>query len=251
MSTEFDNTAKNDNPDFGLPEGYFQKSAGALMNKIEWLEEHKEFPILSTFKNKIVFGLPENYFNSNEQKLELLDCPVLGAIEKKNLFVTPENYFENAETVALSEVIGDPETQLNFIPRQNNFKVDENYFSMNAIQIEQLLLEKRKPFRIISLFRSKIGLAAAALLVATLGLWTYNFYFKAAEVKDCGTMACIDKAELLKSKSLEGLETDELYELVNAKKLEKKLEKKSTESKKIKRADTAIGDADDYLLDEI
>jgi hypothetical protein len=85
-----------------------------------------------------------------------------------------------------------------------------------------------------------------------LGIWLYNFYFTPVAVKDCGTMACVDKIDLLKVKHLEGLDNDELYELVNSKKLEQKLEKKpnknSEKQDSVNELDERVTDA---LLEEI
>lgn len=57
---------------FNVPENYFQKSALSIFNKIEWQEEHQEFPNLLKHKNSTVFGLPENYFEENEARLNTL-----------------------------------------------------------------------------------------------------------------------------------------------------------------------------------
>ncbi|MES2678863.1 MAG: hypothetical protein V4635_03220 [Bacteroidota bacterium] len=251
MSNEFDNTAFNGDPDFGLPEGYFQKSAASVVNRIEWLEEHKDFPVLSVARNAAVFTVPEGYFSAAEERLELLDCPVLLASAKQDGFSVPGNYFREAEVAGLSIVIGESEPSLDFISRQNNFAVKPGYFQHNEKRLQDLLLNPQQPTRVLSLFGSKTWMAVAALLIVAFGFWMYDFYFGPAPQKDCGTMACIDRADLLKSKNLEALDNEELYELVNTKKLEQELEKKSTVPEPGKKRDSLHEEAMDELLDEI
>ncbi|HOZ86765.1 MAG TPA: hypothetical protein PL029_03355 [Bacteroidia bacterium] len=251
MSNEFDNTAFNGNPEFGLPDGYFQKSAGSVFNRIEWLEEHKDLPALSAARNKDLFTVPRGYFAAAEEKLELLDCPVLLASGKKSGFTVPADYFNEAEVTELSKVMGATESALDFISRQNNFSVKPGYFEQNEKRLQNLLLNQDKPARVLFLFNTKAWMAAAALLVLALGFWMYDFYFVPAAAKDCGTMACIDRADLLKSKNLEALENEELYELVNTKKLEQELEKKSAPTQQDKKSDSLRDEALDELLDEI
>jgi hypothetical protein len=251
MSNESDNTAFNGNPDFGLPEGYFQRSAGSVFNRIEWLEEHKDLPALSAASNTGVFTVPLGYFAAAEEKLELLDCPVLLASDKQNGFAVPADYFNEAEVTELSKVMGATESPLDFVSRQNNFVVKPGYFEQNEKRLQDMLLKQHKPARVLLLFKTKAWMAAAALLVVAIGFWMYAFYFAPAAEKDCGTMACIDRADLLKSKNLEALENEDLYELVNTKKLEKELEKKSIPTQQDKKSDSLRDEALDELLDEI
>jgi hypothetical protein len=251
MNDDMENSASNKNPNFGLPGGYFQKSASSIMDKIQWLEEQKAYPVLLSLKQVSVFSVPENYFQKSELQLELVDYSNLAAINKTNVFLTPDNYFEDVEIRELSKVIIDEDIKLDGFNKQNSFKVRDDYFSKNKKQIRNVLLSQAQPTRIISLFRSRITMAAAASLVILIGLWLFQFYNKSSELKDCGSIACIDKADLLKAKNLEGIETDELYELVNDKQLEKKLEQKSSGSNKNKDTDHSNNDAEDYLFDEI
>ncbi len=251
---------------FGMPEGYFQKSANSIVQKIEWLEEHKAYPNLSALKKQSGFVIPNNYFNEKETQLELIDFPTLFSIDKTNAFKTPVNYFEELKTVHQFNLRNDANVgselqsfkKLSAISKQNNFKVNQNYF--NAFE-EKLTgkLQTEKEARVIRLFSAKTWYAAAAILTITLGLWFYNQYFKVAEVKDCGTLACVDKTDLVKAKNLENLDNDQLYELVDTKKLEEKLDNKTkekTESKKDssnkKEADTSLKNVStEDLLDEI
>ncbi len=258
MDKNNENNHLNSEPNnFGLPQGYFQNSANSIVNKIEWVDEHKEFPALEKLKKQSGFIVPNDYFVNNENKLELIEFPKLSALNKINAFKTPANYFNELEEKQVGKFFTDSENEnsfelLNSIPKQTNFKVKDNYFGSSAEKISTTLLNEKKGGRIIKLFSPKIYYAAAAILTITLGLWFYNHYFMVAETKDCGTLACLDKADLLKTKNLENLDNDQLYELVDTKKLEEKLENKTNNTTKNEDIDTSLNNVSvDDLLDEI
>lgn len=247
---------------FGTPEGYFKKSAGSIIQKIEWIEEHKVYPFLSALKKETGFVVPQKYFTENESKLELLEFPTLFSLSRINNFKTPANYFEELESSQFSNLLIDEANELkafeklNAIKKQNNFKVNENYFSTLSEKLTAAVLNEKKEAKVIKLFSAKIWYAAAALLTITLGLWVYNQYYKVEELKDCGTLACVDKFDLVKTKNLEALDNDQLYELVDTKKLEEKLKNRSedkTENKDDKKdLDTSLKNvSQEDLLDEI
>ena len=253
------NNEFNEDPNnFGLPEDYFEKSAHAIKNKIEWIEEHNIYAQLSTLKKVTGFVIPQNYFEKSELNLELISYPGLLKIKKEPGFIAPLNYFENAETTELAKVFIPTENELSGFDNlnllkpglQNPFIVPENYFALSEQKIISNLTTQAK---VIKLFTPKIWFsAAAAVLTIVLGLWLYNNFFKPVNTKDCGSLACLDKNDLVKSKNLENLDNDELYELVNTKKLEEKLEKKSDNKNKDKNADTSLKNINtEDLLDEI
>ncbi len=261
MSKNPENNDFNKEPNsFGLPDGYFERSAGSIMHKIEWIEEHKIYPRLSALKKETGFIVPLNYFETVETALELISYPNLLACKKDAGFTVPLNYFEDAEANELEKVLVLEENELasfsvlNSIPKQNAFTVKENYFTDSEQKIISALTTEAK---VIKLFTPKIWFsAAAAVLTIVLGLWLYNNFFKPVGVKDCGSLACLDKNDLVKSKNLEGLDNDELYELVNTKKLEEKLEKKDAKKNENKTGrknlDTSLKNVNtDDLLDEI
>lgn len=233
------NPYNSESNQFGLPNGYFQKSAGNILNKIDWEEEHKTFPRLLSLKKHHGFSVPENYFRINEGKLELSPFATLKTITKSNQFSVPEHYFDECELNELAKIITieqeeiPPFSNLNAIKKQNNFKVDASYFANTEKKIQKQLSAGKVSGKIINLFSLKIFYAIAALLVVALGLWTYNSFYKIADVKDCGTLACVDKSEILKEKNFESIEDEDLYDVVDSKKLEQNLEQnnsKSTES---------------------
>lgn len=260
MKDENEHIPFNNEPgNFGLPGGYFQKSATSIFNKIEWQDEHKDFLKLTELKRQNThygFNVPVEYFSKGAEHLENLRYPTLFSVKRKSGFIVPADYFEQAEAGELGKAMSDVKDELfSFkklasLPKENNFKIDEGFFGKSSEHIHSLL-EKPAKGRVINLFARRIAFAGAALLVASIGFWIYNFYFATAELKDCGTMACIDRQDLVKSKNLESLDNEELYELVNSGDLEKKLEIKE-QTKNTETKDSSLKDfSTDDLLDEI
>ena len=232
------------------------------MNKIAWQDEHKEFAFLLKLKralsaNHCGFVVPQDYFGLNAGNLDIVTYSELYKVKNKPVFTVPSDYFEKAEVSELAKVISDSEdelhsfTQLNWLKYKAGFVIPANYFEKNKSQLNSNLV-KKEVGRIIHLFTKRLAFAAAAIVVLSLGFWIFSFYFTTIEVKDCGTMACIDKNDLVKTKNLENLDNDELYELVNSSKLEKKLEAKEIkkENKKTTDSDFKNLSAED-LLDEM
>jgi hypothetical protein len=236
---------------FNVPKGYFQKSGEKIFNKIEWEDEMKPFSTLLKLKGQNGFNVPENYFSHNELMLENLDFEKLNAIPKINSFQTPQNYFKENE-ISLSSILDEnaEHSSLNIIQKENSFKIPDKYFEKNEVQIQHLL-SKNKSAKILNLSFSKIAFAAAALIVITLAIAIYSNYTKVVPSEDCSTLACIEKRELLKSKQIENLDDDELYELVNPLRLEEDLNE--TKSKNIHQIniDSNNNKLSDDLLDEI
>ncbi len=228
MSGSNHNQAGNSNENFGLPDGYFKRSAGNIMNRIEWEDEHKEFPVLTSLKGENGFVVPSGYFSGNETHLELLEYPTLVSASKKHGFAVPAHYFEEAEILEYSKnfVETDHELEglerLTALPKRNNFSVSNDYFEVNA-KLLASLLEHRRETRIVDLFFSRTAYVAAAMLMLALGLWIYSVYFTPAPRPDCGTLACVDRNEIFQSKVVESFSDDDLMEAVDASDLEMKL----------------------------
>ena len=260
MKDENEHIPFNSEPgNFGLPGGYFQKSATSIFNKIEWQEEHKDFPKLTELKHQNTnygFNVPVEYFAKSAEHFENLRYPALFSLKRNSGFSVPADYFEQAEVNELGKVLSDAKDELfsfenlTSLTKENNFKVDGDFFERSDKQIHSLL-EKPAKGRVINLFMRRIAFAGAALLVVSLGLWIYNFYFATAELKDCGTMACIDKQDLVMTKNLESMDNEELYELVNSGDLEKKLDIKEQPKNKETKDSSLKELSTDDLLDEI
>jgi hypothetical protein len=248
------NNKNNEQAKFGLPDGYFQKSALSIFNKIEWQEEHKEFTNLLSHKNKTGFIVPENYFSNTESKLELLEFEKLSSFSKTNPFKVPANYFD--EDILKLIILNEESSELSkyktlvLLKKQNSFTVPENYFIKNEQKLKDVAsTASATKTKVINLFSPKMWYSVAALLVIAVGLWMYNSYYKTVELKDCGTLACVDKVDLVKAKHLENIETEELYKLVNTKKLEDNLEKKSNQKQSNDGSLDSV--STDELLDEL
>ncbi|MCE3258609.1 MAG: hypothetical protein K0S12_250 [Bacteroidetes bacterium] len=259
MSKDFENNNGNKEPNsFGLPEDYFKSSANSIFNKIEWLEEHKAYPHLANLKKESGFVVPETYFNASETELELMPFPNLRNVKKESGFAVPETYFEETEVRELAKVISENENELTgfdtlkAIGKENPFSVKENYFELSQEKLAAAILQpEAKVIRLNRGGSAKLWYSAAAAVFAiTLGIWIYNQYFKPVVTGDCGTLACVDKKDLLKAKTLENIDSEELYELVDTKKLEENLETKTKENKKTN--DTASKEIDpDDVMDEL
>lgn len=256
MSGDINNQNNGENSSFGLPDGYFERSAGSIINKIEWQEEHKEFPRLVAIRDKSVFTLPGEYFSHHATDLELLDFPKLLSLKKDSGFSVPPAYFSEAEVKELASVMNqnsaesDGHTTLASIEKINCFRVSEDYFETNARLLNTLLKPERSA-RIVDLFFARKAYVAAALLFMCLGLWLYSIYLRpVVESADCGTIACLDKADLVKAGDLENLDNEDLYELVNSGELEKKLEAPKSTEKKFK-TDSSSDNLIDYLPEDL
>lgn len=247
MSKESENTGEyNESKGFDVPKDYFSDFSATVMNKIEWIKEHKEYPLLEKMKGKHGFAVPENYFEELERKNELLLYPILSGIKKQNNFAVPDRYFEQSEELLTVAETEEHLPILSSIHKTNSFNVPDNYFNSSAEIINEKLSVKAK---VIHLFSAKTAYtSAAALLVITLGVWLFSHYFQTTE-KDCGSLACIDKSELMKNKNLENVETDELYEVIDTKKLEENLNETKKEDNK--SGDSSIQISTDDLPDEI
>jgi len=185
---------KHINENFGLPDSYFRQSAENILQKIEWQEEHKPYPLLSNQKKQSGFSVPNNYFSANHIILELTDYLKLSAIQNKHSFTLPENYFQH-----------------------------------NSAKLAKLKQGKRGT--IIPFFSKKVWYAAAALLVIALGVKLFNLINHQTIInEDCNTLACIEKRELINR--MENADLDDLMEIVSPEALEKTLiENERTENK--------------------
>ncbi|MFO0355642.1 MAG: hypothetical protein ACK50A_01715 [Sphingobacteriaceae bacterium] len=235
---------------FDLPHDYFNRSKTSIFNKIEWQNEHEQYPTLLKFKGSNGFVVPQDYFHSNQHKFELIDHPVLSSIKKQNAFETPNNYFEEQGKLLEQRFELESElelhTNLSAIEKVLPYTVTDEYFKESKTRLTQLE-PSRGGAKIISLNRKPYWYAAAAVLTIAFSLWIYNAYFSQTEVidGDCNTLACIEKRELLKYK-LENLENDELYELVNSKQLEERLNKKEI-TDTLKTTDSIDASVLDYI----
>jgi hypothetical protein len=215
------------------------------MHRIQWLEEHKEFPRLIESRNTSIFSVPADFFAKSEVRLELTAYPELKKIERLQPFILPAGYFDNAgvETASTLNAV------TNKIPADKIFTIPDDYFALSAAKIKRKLSEKASGGKIISL-RRRIQYSMAASLLVAFSVWIYSSYFKESLKEDCGTMACVDRSDVLKSKNIENLETEELYELVNTTKLEQELDDR-LDNTLPKRGDSTQDEELDELYNEL
>ena len=246
MSKNENNSPENNKPNpFGMPENYFDSFKQKMMLKIELADELKEFKMLSGIEKKLPFVTPDNYFAQSglESKVELAPYEKLVTVKRENNFITPELYFEKAavRTVTKIEVAEELKefVTLASIEKENVFAVPNAYFDNLSYEIrEKVFAEKNKTSVFDNVlhivFSKKTVYALAATLVLSLGLYFYNSTEKVVGT-DCGTLACLDRNEILKDNQLLPLDEESLMEMVNVESLSKNLKQdleRTTEEKK-------------------
>jgi hypothetical protein len=213
----------NNQRGFNVPDDYFRRSAHAILNKIEWEEELSHYPALRK-RAAHGFTVPGGFFVKNECKLELLPFPGLCLRNKDTGFRTPGNYFDS-----LSARFSDGNEKMaaagwysNRPSREVPFGVPEGYFTGNANKLRTRLTGARRG-QIIPIKRWMY--AAAAMLTLLAGGWLFNYYNAPAQsLKDCGTIACIDKLDIIRSQNIDNFDGEELYDVIDADKLERNLD---------------------------
>src|SRR3954468_22203685 len=100
MAEKGKNNEKKDHGGLGLPEGYFDRSAARILDRLEWQEEHASFPALVKHRRTGVFACPYRYFERSEAAAEILIYKNLSSL-KTLPFTLPSNYFEERMKKAL------------------------------------------------------------------------------------------------------------------------------------------------------
>jgi hypothetical protein len=181
------NEHKEGNGGFGLPPGYFERLKENVAARIAIEEEMADYPWLRDNNKTLPFSVPDGYFESASCRLELAGHEQL--VQKR------------------------PEA----------FSVPEDYFAENQVRLRDSLQDRRAGRRpVLVFFRSRTTWAMAAIILVTLLVYVYMFIFSPVE-KDCGTVACIDRREIIRSAELDDLDAEELTPAVNADKLGKLL----------------------------
>jgi hypothetical protein len=193
-----DSDNKDGKSGFGLPPGYFQVSGKALQDKLEWLDEHRVYPLLANLDRRTGFSVPEAYFDKCGFRLELGAYPLLEKSGQLNPFAVPGGYFESSA---------------------------KRLSAIGPVKARVITLR---------LFR-RVTLAAAALLVLSVGIALMRGYFTPEVEGDCQTMACLDKRDLTRTRQLETLDEEDLYDLADPSMLINKLEMEPDTVKKSNR----------------
>jgi hypothetical protein len=174
---------------FLRPRDHNDDFARRMSAKLECLEEIREFKMLSALKGIRVFVIPEGYF---VQKMELESLVFLPNKTEENKFLVPDGYFEKG-----AGTLTDNERRP--LAEKLDISVTEDIIPAGKIR---------------SLRQPLIWIAAALLLVA-LGTWLNQIYTVTPVQEDCGTLACLEKRDVLKSGELDVLNEEELLLLLN------------------------------------
>lgn len=223
---------------FSMPRDYFADSSGSILNKLGWLEEHKVYPFLSALQKEAGFYVLDQYFEHQRIQMELLPYPHLATrFGEASGFLTPPHYLETATVIY---------PHLDGLSKANVFAVPDAYFEQSAEGL------KPREARVIGLWTRRISYSIAALLVLALGIWLFQSLSVAkAGKEDCGTLACIDKKDILESNDLQSVDEEHLYDLVNVKTLEKKLKEEDLKNTKSTTTDSVFLDAADDVMDDL
>lgn len=253
------NDNNNENNPFSLPDGYFGSFSKKMMYKIELADELKEFEILSSIEKKLPFAIPQNYFSSAEVKSELSAYPKLAAVKKENAFAAPELYFEISASAIKTKIEIAEELKayptLYSLTKENAFAAPENYFEGLSHKIRgEMFVSKDESSAVTKIlhlvFSKKTAYAIAATLVISLGLYFYNSG-KETVSGDCGTLACLDKKEIIQGSQLLNMDDDALMEMVNTDKLSKNLKENIKESVKEEEIKTDKQTKEEYIFENV
>ncbi len=234
-----DMNSESDTPNgFSMPQDYFSDSSGTILNKLVWLEEHKVYPFLSALQKETGFCIPDHYFEHQRIQTELLPYPHLtNRFGEESGFLIPPHYFETATVIY---------PHLDGLPKANVFAVPDTYFEHTAEGL------KPREARVIGLWTRRISYSIAALLVWALGIWLFQSLSVTKNTKeDCGTLACIDKKDILESNDLQSVDEEHLYDLVNVKALEEKLKEEDLKNTKSTTTDSVLLNAADDAMDDL
>jgi len=201
---------------FAVPEGYFDAARMKLVAKAAWQSELDAYPLLASVEKRNT-----NQAHPTAATDDLFDKTLLSelyALRSNTVFEVPENYFEQQASHLTLEL---PSVWLGIPNPQTAFTLPEEYFEQSATKITGQINKEAKG-RVISMFRMS-SLAAAAILVVVISVLGYRIYNQPVIEGDCGTIACLEKTELLKAKAIETIDNESLYELVNPSDLELQL----------------------------
>lgn len=241
---EFSFPGKGRENPFAVPKDYFGTLAERIVARIELEEELQEFPLLSAISKPVLFETPENYFSALENSLEYQqELAAFEELQKANLSVQKElkeeEYFEGldqkiAERLSVADELKEHEL-LYAIDKKNNFALDPDYFETIADRVkEKKYAENYSKPSVFATFiayirRPKIAFAYSIALVMVAGLIWYNYQSQQIVPSgDCKTLACLEKKELLNEHTLNALDEENLYDIVDVEELDKQLSADST-----------------------
>ena len=236
---------KNKENPFAAPQGYFDSLSDKVMNKIEVEQERAQFTVLSTItppqpspKGRGCFTVPQNYFIKNgnllEYKYELATFSELSKVPKPVLKPVTSEYFDALSANVLKQIELADELKnystLAEIKKEKAFAVDLDYFETIADRVkERYHSTENKKVSIIEqvltfIFKPQLTIAYGLVLIVGIGAFLFfNQPEKIIESGDCKTLACLERKELLNDHTIQSLDDENLYDLVDADELGKQL----------------------------
>ncbi|MBI3518673.1 MAG: hypothetical protein HY062_04885 [Bacteroidetes bacterium] len=261
-----DNNGKNP---FGLPMDYFSKFEDNLKRKIEFEDELKEFPLLSSIQKTNLFTTPETYFNSVTNRLEYqaeLESYSTLYTAKKPVFTDLEEEYVKQFHSSLDYKIELTEelksyNMLYSMDKVYPFTVSEDYFENVATTIKERIYSAGKTKhsvldKVLDLIFGKT-MAFSFGLAFIIGLaFCFNQHSETIVESgegDCKTLACLERQEILNNnKVITNLDEDQLMDLVDVNTLNKQLnsKKENTNSSVTKKVNLDSINEED-VLDEL
>jgi hypothetical protein len=200
------------NNGFSLPPGYGDSLARRLAERVACLEEVREYRNLHDLKGSLPFSVPDGYFAST---MEVEMVRHICALDLDSASTVPPGYFEENRDLLLllSKITHRGGNELAFVTPPGYNKEAVAKITRTLDDGEGKILFLGRPTR----------WAMAALLTLIVGAWLFRVYRDPVETEDCGTLACIEKRDLLKSREIEVLNEEELLQLVDDEELENSL----------------------------
>ncbi len=234
---------------FALPEDYFNSFSKRMLNRIEHEQELAEFKTLAAVNRQLKFDVPQNYFASLadilEYKYELSVYPEINKIAKPALKQLPVDYFEELDKKITAKIELTSELEefavLSSIEKKNNFKLVPEYFEDSAYEVkEKIHTAKHRAIGIFEqiasiLFKPKMAFALSFVLIIGLtSVWYFNKKESTVKSGDCKTLACLEKNELLNENTVRDFDDENLYDMVDADMLDKKISSENAVNDSIK-----------------
>lgn len=234
---------------FAIPKGYFDSFSTHLLNRLEHEQELAEFKILAATNRQLKFAVPQNYFSSLanilEYKYELSVYPELTKVAKPALKPLPADYFEALDKKLMDQYELSSELKefpiLSSIEKKNKFQLAPNYFenSLDAVKEKTHSSTRITPGILEQLFsiflKPKMVFAMAfVLIIGFTTLWNFNTTDITIPTGDCKTVACLEKNELLNDNTVNDFNDENLYEMVDVEKLDKKISGENTSPDSLK-----------------
>ncbi len=273
------NSLSYNNQSSDVPEGYFDRLADSILQKIKTAETANDeirnlSPLLYQIQKNNVFEIPEGYFNSlNETIINKIKTasyeaapmelpPFLSGIQKKNVFETPAGYFENLDEIIIGRLkTATSKEELKVlspllfgIGNKEILEVPAGYF----VALTDSILKKVHPQKAKVVVMHKRSLfikyAVGAMMTGVLALGFYKYFDQRSIVRNPDQHVATLDASIEKGKNMNDLQFNEALQNLTEADIAKYLEKNGdiTDVAVLKNNldETSLPSQEDYLLDE-